>query len=150
MSRTASVPTESIASPLPHNLVIFDGVCGLCDASVQRLLDWDRGGVLTFTPLQGETFAAIHDRHPGLEPGESIVFLEQTAHGERVYTHSTAIFRITSRLEMPYRALGWFGILPRFLTDAVYTLIARYRLQIWGQLEACRMPTPKERARFLA
>ena len=136
-------------NPLPDHLVVYDGYCGLCDASVQRLLRFDTAGALHYTPLQGETFQAIHARHPALVPDESITFVVQGEAGEQVYTHSRAIFEICKRLPAPWRWVSLFALLPRFLTDAVYRLVARNRLKIWGTRDACRMPTPQERALFL-
>lgn len=137
-------------APLPKNLVVFDGVCGLCDASVQRLLSWDKDEVLTFTPYQGDTFAAIHERHPHLVPDASIIFVTQEGSEEAVYTHSMAIFQLLRRLKAPYSWLSLFRFIPSFISDAVYGLVSKNRLKIWGQLDSCRMPTPSERARFLA
>ena len=137
-------------APLPKNLVVFDGVCGLCAASVQRLPSWDNAAVFTFPPCQGDTFAAIHERHPHLVPDASIIFVTQEGSEEAVYTHSMAIFQLLRRLKAPYSWLSLFRFIPSFLRDAVYGLVSHNRLNIWGQLASCRLPAPSARPRFLA
>jgi predicted DCC family thiol-disulfide oxidoreductase YuxK len=130
--------------------VLYDGRCGFCDASVQWLLAHDPSGQFKFAPLEGETAAAMLRRHP-LPPGlDSIVLIQVNNAGkEQVSYLSKAIFNICLRLAWPWRAVAWFGVLPRGLTDLGYRLFARYRYLVWGRLEACRLPQPNERERFL-
>jgi len=135
---------------LPPRLVLYDGVCGFCDKSVQWLLDHDREGCLRFAPLQGPTAQAVLARHPELPSGiDSILFVESDAEGETVTYRSRAVFRICRHLPGGWRALSWLRFVPPFLTDLVYRVIARVRYRIWGKLDACRVPLPEERARFL-
>ena len=134
---------------LPTALVVFDGQCGLCDATVQRLLRWDQVGRLSYTPYQGETFQPILARHPSLRPEESITFVVQGDGGEEVYTHAEAFFEISRRLPWPWRVISWARWIPLPLSNALYRLVARYRLRIWGEVTACRLPTGNERRRFL-
>ncbi len=138
--------TASTAKPL----VLYDGRCGFCDVSVQWLLAHDPSGQFQFSALEGETAAAILQRHP-LPPGlDSIVLVEVDSDGhEQISVHSTAIFLICRRLNGPWRALAGFGVLPRPLTDLGYRLFARYRYWVWGRLDTCRVPQPNERSRFL-
>jgi predicted DCC family thiol-disulfide oxidoreductase YuxK len=127
-------------------LVLYDGTCGLCDASVQWLLDHDREGVLRFAPLQGETAAALRARHPEIpEELETIVLVE----GETVSLRSTAVFRVLARLPSPWRRLAWLRFVPRPVRDLGYRLVAAVRYRVWGRTETCRIPRPEERARFL-
>jgi predicted DCC family thiol-disulfide oxidoreductase YuxK len=134
----------------PPNLVLYDGDCGLCDRSVQWLLDHDPEGVLHFAPLEGPTAEALRVAHPAIPSGRStIVFVERGADAaERVYLRSRAIFRITKRLPGAVRALSVFALLPAFLTDLGYRFVARIRYAVWGKVEQCRVPAPNERARF--
>ncbi len=135
---------------LPPRLVLYDGICGLCDRSVQWLLSHDPDGKLHYAPLQGDTAAALRARFPEIPSEvETIVFVERAGEGERVYLRSRAAFRIARHLPGPWRVLAWLAVLPRVLTDLVYRAVARVRYRIWGQLEQCRVPRPGERARFL-
>lgn len=133
----------------PAPLVLYDGLCGFCDASVQWLLAHDPDRRFQFAALQGATAGAIVARHP-LPPGlDSIILV--TSPGtpdERVTWHSAAIFAICAELRFPWRALSWFGVLPRALTDLGYRVFARNRYLVWGRKDSCRIPTPAERARF--
>lgn len=136
--------------PLPERLVLFDGVCGLCDRTVQWLLDRDPQGRLSFATLQGETAAALRARHPDIpEALETVVFVEQIGGVERVYLRSRAVFAMLAVLGGPWRVVSWGAVLPAALTDLLYAVVARTRYRIFGKLDACRLPRPEERARFL-
>ena len=131
-------------------LVLYDGTCGFCDASIQWILARDREGVFRFAAQQGETAAAIVARHPELPKDlDSLILVVDDGQGEQVTWHSTAVFGIARRLPGAWRALAWFGFLPRALTDLGYRAFARIRYHVWGRLDACRVPRPEERARFL-
>ena len=141
----------SDAPSLPPRLVLYDGMCGLCDKSVQWLLDHDPDGKLHFAPLQGPTAASILERHPSLPRTlETVIFVEQNESGERVHVRSHAIFHVCKHVRGFARALAIFRFVPAFLTDLGYRVVARLRYRIWGKLDQCRIPTPDERARFLA
>lgn len=126
-------------------LVLYDGVCGLCDASIQWLLRHDPDGRFRYAPLQGETAAAIRRAHPELPSDlDSIVVVD----GTRAYWRSEAIFHILAQLP-GWRLLARLRWLPRSLTDLGYRLVAAVRFRVWGRLDRCRVPAPDERARFL-
>lgn len=136
---------------LPPRLVLYDGLCGFCDGTVQWLLRHDKGEALHYAPLQGATAAAIQERHPEIPAGlDSIILVEQTDSGERLSWHSAAAFAIARSLPAPWKMLAIFSFFPRFLTDLGYRAFARIRYSIWGRRESCRIPTPAERARFLS
>ena len=133
-----------------RQLVLFDGVCGLCDRSVQFLLRADRQAVFTFAPLQGETAAAIRRRHPQLEDADSLV-LVRDAGGDReqVLLRSTAVLQALAALGGIWRAVSWLRIVPRPVRDVVYDAIAKRRYRWFGKFESCRLPAAAEAARFL-
>jgi predicted DCC family thiol-disulfide oxidoreductase YuxK len=141
---------------LPPRLVLFDGVCGLCDRTVQFLLDHDPDGALSYAALQGETAAAIRARHPELEGVDSVVFVEREGGEagapalERVTVRSKAVMRMLRHVRGPYRHLAVLGALPAPLLDVGYDLVASARYRIFGKLETCRVPDAKVRGRFLA
>jgi predicted DCC family thiol-disulfide oxidoreductase YuxK len=128
-------------------LVLYDGNCGLCDRSVQWLLVRDRGRLLHFSPLQGETAREVVSIR---EPFETIVLVERLEDGRIVVRErSRAFLRIFALLGGFWGCVSWFRVLPAFLTDLPYRLIARIRYRVWGRLDACRMPAPEDRDRFL-
>lgn len=126
-------------------VVFFDGVCNLCNASVQFILKRDRAQVFRFAPLQGETFLSL--QHPAKNSApDSIVLLENG----KLYTESVAVLRIAGRLSFPWRLLalpGW--LLPGFVRDPLYRCIARNRYRWFGKKETCYLPTAELKARFL-
>lgn len=138
-------------SPLPERVLLFDGVCAVCDATVQWVLDRDPEGHFAFAPLQGETAAAIFARHPELpENLDSLVLVERLPTGEeRVSWYSTAILRVAAELPPPWRWLRAALIVPAVLRDPFYRGFARVRYRVFGKLESCRMPDPGTEDRFL-
>ena len=131
-------------------LVLYDGVCGLCDRSVQFLLREDRRALFTFAALQGETAAAIRRRHPGLDGADSMV-LVRDAGGDReeVLMRSTAVLHTLALLGGKWRLVSWLRIVPRPLRDLAYDAIAKRRYRWFGKFESCRLPAAGEAARFL-
>ncbi len=130
-------------------IILFDGVCNLCNASVLFIIDRDPSAHFHFAPLQSDVARELMDRAgepiPSGDP-DSIVLL---ANG-RVYRSSTAALRIARQLGGPTRLLAAFVIVPRPIRDLVYRWIARNRYRWFGRTEACRVPTPALAARFLA
>jgi predicted DCC family thiol-disulfide oxidoreductase YuxK len=127
-------------------IVLFDGICNLCNASVSFLIDRDSRARLRFAALQSETGQALLEKL-GLRKTDfdTMVLVE----GERFSLRSTAALRIATYLD------GWWWLaamglfVPTFLRDFVYGIVARNRYRWFGALEACRMPTPELRRRFL-
>ncbi|MFG0306181.1 MAG: thiol-disulfide oxidoreductase DCC family protein [Phycisphaerales bacterium JB040] len=133
---------------LPANhppVVLYDGHCAFCDAGVQWLLRRDREGVLRFASLQSEAGGALLDRLSIPNDMSTMVLVED---GE-AHLRSRAGLRTLRHLGWPWRALSWARVLPRWLTDPVYRLIARHRYRLSGRRDACRMPDPEIRNRFL-
>lgn len=130
--------------------MLFDGYCGLCDGLVRRLFLADRRGVLRFAPLQGATRREIEARLGRALPEETIVLVtDWREERARVLTRSDAVAAIASIVGGWWRPLAASRILPRRLRDAAYDFLARRRARWFGRLDACRVPTPEERARFL-
>jgi predicted DCC family thiol-disulfide oxidoreductase YuxK len=129
-----------------HPVLLFDGVCNLCDGTVGFLIARDRQQRLRFAALQSASGRALLARH-GLadEQLESVLLVEEG----RVHRRSTAVLRAVRYLQAPWRWLSWLRAVPRPLRDAVYAYVARHRYRWFGQRAACRLPTPSERERFL-
>lgn len=133
------------------HLVLYDGVCGLCDHFVQFLLRIDRHDRLRFAALQGPLGAAILEKAGRASSSLStvIVVADHETPAERLLERSdAALFAINSAGGL-YRAVTVFRIVPRFLRDRVYDLVARWRYRIFGQFDACPIPRPETRAKFL-
>jgi predicted DCC family thiol-disulfide oxidoreductase YuxK len=144
--------TSSSAASGAGAIVLYDGLCGLCDRSVQWLLRHDRRGQLSFAPLQGDTARPYLDAAGGrgLTDHATMVFIERDGRGdESITVRSRAWFRILRRLGPPWSLLNAFSILPTGLTDAIYRFVSRNRAKWFGRLDACRVPDEATKARFL-
>jgi predicted DCC family thiol-disulfide oxidoreductase YuxK len=126
--------------------VLFDGVCNLCNGSVQFILKRDPQGLFRFASLQSEAGRSLMDQH-GLDPGalSSVVVIEDG----RVWQESSAALRVARHLPGAWKLLRVFAVIPRPLRDAVYRLIARNRYRWFGKTETCWLPTPELQGRFL-
>jgi predicted DCC family thiol-disulfide oxidoreductase YuxK len=126
-------------------IIFFDGVCGLCNTSVDQVIRWDRRGVFKFAPLQGETARQLLTS-ADTQRLDSVALLD---HG-RIYRKSAAAVRILWQLgALPSIAGTLMWLVPKPIRDWGYGVIARNRYRWFGKKETCRMPTPAERARFL-
>ncbi|MFK7798015.1 MAG: thiol-disulfide oxidoreductase DCC family protein [Aureispira sp.] len=127
-------------------IVLFDGVCNLCDQSVQFIIQHDPKQRYKFAPLQSDLAKDLLQEHQ-LNPKdlERAVLIENG----KAYTHSTASLRVVRHLSGAWPLLYVFILVPRFIRDAVYRWVARNRYRWFGQKDSCAMPTPENRARFL-
>ena len=131
--------------------VLYDGLCGLCDRSVSFLLARDRRGALRFGALQGDGAAAVRSRHPDLPPSDDTFLLVERPGlpDESVRVRSDAALAALTRLGGGWRLVATLRIVPRPLRDAIYRFVAARRVRWFGRRDACRIPTPEERVRFL-
>jgi predicted DCC family thiol-disulfide oxidoreductase YuxK len=127
-------------------IVLFDGVCKFCDASVNFLIDHDSKARLRFAALQSATGQALLKKF-GIRTNrfDTIVLVE----GEHWSDRSTAALRIATYLDGYWWLTAVLLFLPAFLRDFPYTVLAANRYKWFGTLDACRMPTPDIRHRFL-
>lgn len=144
----AVIVTRAFARPVPgRSVVLFDGMCALCDGWVDFILRHDHDSIFRFSALQSEAGCAILKR---IDPqqelgGGSIVLVED----EQVYCRSTAILRILRGLGLPFSPAYAAIAVPRAVRDYFYDVIAVHRLSWFGERETCRIPTPAEMSRFL-
>ena len=134
--------------PANNPVLLYDGVCGLCNKSVQMILDHDKRKEMLFAALQSDYGKEVISRHPELEKVDSIVFVEQ-ADAERVFTRSAAALRVASYLGGAWKLLLILRIIPRPVRDFFYNLCAKYRYKFFGKYDSCMLPAPDVRSRFL-
>lgn len=127
-------------------VLLFDGVCNLCHASVQWVLTHDPEGRFRFAALQSEAGQALLARF-GLaqENFDTVVLVD----GERVFTRSDAALEVLRRAGSPWSWLRILVWIPRPLRDAAYNWIARNRYRWFGRQPVCWLPQPEWKARFL-
>jgi predicted DCC family thiol-disulfide oxidoreductase YuxK len=128
-------------------VILFDGVCNFCNGAVNFIIERDREGYFKFAPLQSEVGEKLLAEN-GIDEIEtdSVVLIEDG----KVYTHSTAALRIARRLDGAWKFAYGFVVVPRFVRNFFYRLFARYRYKMFGKQDACMLPTPEIRHRFLA
>lgn len=142
-----SVKKAMAEAPEEPPVIVFDGVCNLCNGTVQFVLKRDAGGLFRFASVQGEAGAALV-RAAGYDPDNPSTFL-LVEEGE-AHEKSDAVIRILKKLKTPWPAIGAvFAFVPRFLRNPVYSLVARNRYRLFGRREHCMVPAPEVRARFL-
>jgi predicted DCC family thiol-disulfide oxidoreductase YuxK len=127
-------------------LVMFDGVCNLCNGVVKFLIRRDPQAQFVFASLQSG-FAIDQLRRHGLNPQvlHSVIVIDNG----KMYQRSDAVLRAAGYLPAPWPMLKVFWIVPRFIRDGVYNLIAASRYSWFGRRNACMVPDPSLRSRFL-
>ncbi len=129
-----------------ERIILFDGVCNFCNASVNFVMDRDPKFRFKFAALQSD-FAKDRLTKAGLNAEEytSVVLIEE----DKIYTRSTAALRIAKQMAGLWPIFYVFIIVPPFLRNWIYDLVARNRYRWFGKMENCRLPSPEERARFI-
>ncbi|THD32519.1 MAG: thiol-disulfide oxidoreductase DCC family protein [Flavobacterium johnsoniae] len=133
--------------PQDKKIILFDGVCNLCDSSIQFIIKHDKKDIFRFVALQSKIGLEII-KHIGIDTSkiDSILLYEP---GKAYYYKAQAALKIAKELGGIYTAISWFSILPNFLTNTVYDYIAKNRYKWYGKKEACMIPTPELKAKFL-
>jgi predicted DCC family thiol-disulfide oxidoreductase YuxK len=146
--RTASAPNDppSLAAGDSGPVIVFDGVCVLCNGWIGFLLRHDRDRRYRFAAMQGTHGRGLLAEH-GLDPDDPVSFL--LVEDGRAWTDTDAIARVLVGLGGIWRLGASIRWLPRVLRDPLYRLIARNRYRWFGRYERCLLPTPEQRARFL-
>lgn len=132
-----------------HPVLLFDGVCNLCNGYVDYVVRHDPEAVFRLAPLQSDVadeVVADCEREIDTDALEGFVLVEPDG---SCYEKSTAVLRTLARLDTPLRHTKHLLYVPRFLRDLVYGAVARSRYTIFGRRETCRLPTEDEADRFL-
>jgi predicted DCC family thiol-disulfide oxidoreductase YuxK len=129
---------------VPNKIIFFDGVCHLCNGFVDWMIQKDQSRHFKFAPLQGETAKKYLEPQLIADLNSVVVYYD----GE-VFTEAKAIFKCFSDLPFPWKALSFLSFFPASILNFFYRIIARHRYQWFGQMDACRIPLPEERAYLL-
>lgn len=129
----------------PGPILLFDGVCNVCNATVQFVVEHEKAPHIRFASLQSEVGARLVAER-GLPNDVSTVVLVE---GDRVYTRSAAAVALLGHLKAPWSWLAVLWLVPRPLRDLGYDIFARLRYRLFGKRDRCMVPTPELRARFL-
>lgn len=131
-------------------MLLYDGVCGVCNAAVRTILRFDRAGTLRFAALDSDYARAVFARHPAMDGVDSVVFVDEPGQpGERVAVRSAAALRVVDYLGGPWKLFGMARIIPAPVRDWLYDKFAGIRYRVFGKYDTCPLPPPQVRARFL-
>lgn len=130
----------------PDSIVLFDGVCNLCNGLVRFIIKRDRKGWIRFSPLQS-SFGKASLEKMKMDPEEinTVVYIS----GDRHFLKSSAILQILKDMGGAWKLLYGLIIIPRFIRDFIYDLVARNRYRVFGRKESCMVPTPDIKERFI-
>ena len=136
-----------ISVPNDKKLILFDGVCNLCNASINYIIKHDKKNIFVFAPLQSEAakeLLSVYDTDQNKM--DSIVLFE---HEKGISIKSTAALRIAKGLTFPRNMLVVFFIVPAIIRNMIYDYIAKNRYKWYGKRNVCMVPTPELSAKFL-
>lgn len=131
---------------MKKKIVLFDGVCNLCNKAVTFIIEHDKNDQFRFAALQsdvGKELLATHEIDP--EAIDSIILIKN----KKAFIKASAALRIAKDLDGPISSLYIFIILPKFLTNYIYDFIARNRYNWFGRKNHCMIPTPRLKAKFI-
>ncbi|MEH7072717.1 thiol-disulfide oxidoreductase DCC family protein [Neobacillus drentensis] len=128
-----------------NRIVLFDGVCNLCNSSVQFIIKRDSSGYFKFASLQSETGQELLKKHGLSHELKSFILIEN----DQVYVKSSAALRVCSRLDGAWRIFTISRFLPLIFRDFLYDIIAKNRYKWFGKKESCMLPLPEWKSRFL-
>jgi len=126
-------------------IIFFDGVCGMCNRFVDLILKIDDKGVFRFAPIQGETAKQMLPPLSEVPQEWSMFYLDK----QGIHKESDAFLQVYQHLGGAWWFLSLLRLVPRGVRDFVYRTVARNRYRWFGRRDACRIPSPEERCRFL-
>lgn len=126
-------------------IILFDGVCNFCNSSVQFILKRDMEGYFQFASLQGEIGQKQLGKHGIKTDVNSFVLIEN----DHYFVKSSAALRVCNHLKGPWKMLVLFLIIPPFIRDFFYNIVATNRYKWFGKRESCMLPSPEWKERFL-
>ncbi len=128
-------------------IILFDGVCNLCNTAIQFVIKHDPKEIFVFASLQSDIGQQIlKDNNLPLQQLNSFVLLQNGI----IYTKSSAALKVAQQLSGIWKTLYIFNIVPKFIRDGVYGFIAKNRYKWFGKNESCPLPSPQLKQRFLS
>jgi len=133
--------------PKDKKIILFDGVCNLCDTTVQYIIKHDKEDIFRFVALQSELGQEII-KHIGVDISktDSIILYEQ---GHAYYYKAEAALKIAGKLGGIYSLLSVFSIFPNWISNKIYDYVAKNRYKWYGKKDACMIPNPEIKSKFL-
>lgn len=126
-------------------IILFDGICNFCNSSVQFIIKRDQAAFFKFASIQSEVGQALLAQYKVPANIDSVIYIEQ----ENIYFESTAALKISRRLDGLWPACYVLIVIPQCIRNTAYKLFAKNRYRLFGKKQACLLPTPSQRQRFL-
>ncbi len=131
-------------------ILLYDGVCGFCNSTVQLIITHDKKKTMRFAAIQSKFARSVFERHPFLQKIDSLILVEESnTPEEKIYVRSTGALIVARYLG------GWWNlflignIVPRILQDWMYDTFATYRYRLFGKYDSCLLPPQEVRSRFI-
>ncbi len=134
---------------MTHNehIILFDGVCNLCHSSVQFVIKHDKKNKFKFAALQSDSGQTLLKKFDlPLNDFNSFVYIQ----GGQYYLKSSAVLKVAKKLGGGWKLLYGFLIIPKFIRDFFYNIVAQSRYRVFGKQDSCMIPTPELKQRFLS
>jgi predicted DCC family thiol-disulfide oxidoreductase YuxK len=130
-----------------HDIILFDGVCNLCNGVVKFIIQHDKNAHFKFASLQSAFAKELLIQHQIVisDPPQSILLIRR----DKLFDQSSAVLRIAQKLDGAWKIATIFFILPKFICNFYYRLIAKNRYKWFGKKQECLLPTPELKNRFL-
>lgn len=131
---------------LSKKVILFDGVCNLCNSAVNFIIDKDHKDQFVFAPLQSKTGQQLLAQyHLPIDFMNNLILIDEG----KLYQKSTAALKIAKALKFPWPVFYVFVIVPLVIRDFFYKILAKYRYKLFGKSAACRYPSDDIKAKFL-
>jgi len=139
-------------NPQERHLVLYDGLCGFCDRTVAFVLANDREENFHFAPLQSAVAQSILRQWPrdATTADTFYVVADYLSGSRRLLSKARAALFIASRIQGVWRWAAPLGILPDFVLNGAYDVVARHRYRMFGKYNSCQVPDPRHKARFIS
>jgi predicted DCC family thiol-disulfide oxidoreductase YuxK len=128
-----------------HQVILFDGVCNVCNGFVQFVIRYDKKQYFKFASQQSEIGSAFLNKIYHTVASDSIVLID----GDKTYSKSMAVLKIIQSFGGIWKTAKIFEIIPRVISDFCYDVFAKYRYKLFGRKDECMIPTPEIRQRFI-
>jgi hypothetical protein len=127
------------------NIILFDGVCNLCNNFVSFLIKYDKNNIFKFAASQTNAGENIIRQNKVLNEGKSVIFIKEGI----VFYKSDAVIEIAKQMNGWPRIFKYSALFPKCIRDGIYDLIAKYRYTLFGKKETCAVPSEKDKERFI-
>ena len=129
-----------------YKIILFDGVCNLCNGAINFIIERDKKNVFKFATLDSQIAKDLSEKYSiDLSKVDSIILISN----KKAFTKSSAALHIAKDLSAAWPLLYSFMVFPKFIRNAVYDFIAKNRYKWFGKKDSCMIPTPELKAKFL-